>query len=280
MDNNIKYKIVADSSCDVTSLENTDFSTASLKISTAEREFVDDSLLDVTDMVEYLHGYKGKSHSSCPNPDDWMKAFGEASYIFCVTMTSKLSGTYNSAMLAKKKYEERYPDRRVHVFDSLSTGPEMVLILRKLGELVNNKLDFDTIIKEVNDYSTDTGLMFVLESMQNLANNGRVSPITAKIAGVLGIRLLGKATDGELEPLDKCRGEKKAFVRVVERLIEYGVKKGRVSITHCINENAAIELKALINKEIPEARVDIRPCGGLCSFYAEKGGLLIGYEKY
>lgn len=280
MNNNIMYKIVADSSCDIVSLENTEFATASLKISTAEREFTDDCKLNVKNMVEYLHGYKGKSRSSCPNPEDWMKAFGEASHIFCVTMTSKLSGTYNSAMLAKKKYEEKYPDRKVHVFDSLSTGPEMVLILRKLDELANNKLDFDAIIKEVNNYSSNTGLMFVLESMQNLANNGRVSAITAKIAGVLGIRLLGKATDGELEPLDKCRGEKKAFAKVVERLVQYGVKTGKISITHCINENAAIELKSLINKEIPDASVDIRPCGGLCSFYAEKGGLLIGYEKY
>ncbi len=275
-----KYKIAADSSCDITSLKYTDFATASLKISTAEREFVDDSVLDVTDMVEYLHCYKGKSGSSCPNPDDWMRAFGDAAYVFCVTMTSKLSGTYNSAMLAKKKYEEKYPDRKVHVFDSLSTGPEMVLLLHKLDELIHEGRDFDAIINEIDRYSNETGLMFVLESMQNLANNGRVSPITAKIAGMLGIRLLGKATDGELEPLDKCRGEKKALDTVVKRLKEYGVKKGRVSITHCINEKAAIELKDLINKEIPDASVDIRPCGGLCSFYAEKGGLLIGYEKY
>lgn len=274
------YKIVADSSCDITELRYTDFATASLKITTSEREFTDDNKLDVTEMVNYLYGYKGRSGSACPNPDDWMRAFGDAKYVFCVTMTSKLSGTYNSAMLAKKQYEEKYGDRKVYVLDSLSTGPEMVLILHKLDELINEGLEYDSIVERINEYANKTGLMFVLESLQNLANNGRVRGITAKVAGVLGIRLLGKATEGELEPLDKCRGEKRALAAVVRRLKEYGVQTGRVNITHCLNENAANELRDLISQEIPDAKVNIRPCGGLCSFYAEKGGLLIGYEKY
>ncbi len=280
MENKCVYKIVADSSCDISNLNNVPFAIASLKISTAEREFVDDSNLNTNEMVEYLHNYKGKSGSSCPNPDNWLSAFGDAEYIFCVTMTSKLSGTYNSAMLAKRQYEERHPDRSVYVIDSLSTGPEMALIISKLEELIVEGKVYDEIVDGINEYLTRTGLLFMLESLRNLANNGRVSHITARFAGMLGIRLVGKATEGELEPLDKCRGEKKALGVIVEYLKEYGVEKGRINIAHCGNEKNAYELKRLINEALPLADVNIRICGGLCSFYAEKGGMLIGYERF
>ena len=276
-----KIKIIADSSSDLNKLSKLSFASAALKISTKEKEFVDDENLDTTQMVEYLLGYKGKSSSSCPNVNDWIVAFGNAEEVYCVTITSNLSGSYNSAMLAKKQYEAKFPDRRVFVLDSLSTGPEMALILEKLEEFVLMGESYDEITKKIIEYSSQTGLMFMLESMQNLANNGRVSPLTAKIAGVLGIRVVGRASDGgDLETLNKCRGEGRALSTIVDHLKEYGVKTGKVEISHCLNENGARSLKELINKSIPKAEVIIRKCGGLCSFYAEKGGLLVGYEKF
>ena len=145
-----KIKIVADSSCDLKELSKVCFSFAPLKISTKEKEFVDDEKLDIKTMVEYLHAYKGKSSSSCPNTHDWLNAFGDAENVYCVTITSNLSGSYNSAMLAKKQYEETYPDRKVLVLDSLSTGPEMALILEKIEELVllgNSFEEISEIIK-------------------------------------------------------------------------------------------------------------------------------------
>ena len=151
---NCMYKIVADSSCDILRLNNVPFGIASLKISTAEREFVDNSGLDTKEMVEYLHGYKGKSGSSCPNTEDWLSAFDDAEYVFCVTMTSKLSGTYNSAMLAKKQYEKRHPGRCVYVIDSLSTGPEMALIIFKLEELITSGKEYDDIVDNITEYLT------------------------------------------------------------------------------------------------------------------------------
>ncbi len=276
-----KIKIIADSSCDIKELSKVSFASAALKISTKEKKFIDDENLDIKDMVEYLLSYKGKSSSSCPNTNDWLSAFGDAREVYCVTITSNLSGSYNSAMLAKKKYEELYPQRQVLVIDSLSTGPEMALIVRKIEELVLQGMSYDDIEKEITNYTSETGLMFMLGSMQNLANNGRVSALTAKIAGVLGIRVVGRASDrGDLEILNKCRGERKALTTIVENLKDFGVKTGRIEIAHCINEDAALSLKSLINESIPESDVIIRKCGGLCSFYAEKGGLLIGYERF
>ena len=120
----------------------------------------------------------------------------------------------------------------------------------------------------------------MLESMQNLANNGRVNKIVAKAAGILGIRAVGRASDiGTLEPLDKCRGEKKAITVLADRMVSMGYDGGKMRISHCLNLTAAETLRTNILAAFPEADVQIRPTGGLCSFYAEKGGMIIGFEK-
>ena len=278
---NKKIKIVADSSADILELSTVPFCSAPLKIITAEKEYVDNKNLDVFSMVTDLENYKGKSSTSCPNSGDWLEAFGDGDEIFCVTITATLSGSYNAALLAKQIFEEMYPEKRVFVLNTLTAGAEIRLIIEKLEELIMAGNDFDTICEKITEYSNNTGLLFMLESMKNLANNGRVGPLVAKMTGILGIRVVGKASDkGDLEPLNKCRGEAKALCTIVEHLKELGLKKGKVRIAHCFNENAAKALKALIEKEIKDAEVEISKCLGLCSFYAEKGGLLVGFEKF
>ena len=273
-------KIVTDSSADVMSLADVAFESAPLKIITADREYVDDNNLDVEGMVNDLAAYRGKSSTSCPNPEDWLRAFGDAEHVFCVTITGTLSGSYNAAMVAKKTYEEAHPDRRVFVLNSLSTGPEMALAIEKMRELILAGKEFDEICESINQYSQKTGLLFMLESMRNLANNGRVSPIVAKMAGLLGIRVVAKASDkGDIEPLNKCRGEKKALETLVEHLKNLGLKEGRVRIAHCFNEPAAVALRELIQKNFARVQVELTRCRGLCSFYAERGGMLVGFEK-
>ncbi len=273
-------KIVADSSSDIFSLSCVPYNVASLKIITKEKEFTDDKNLNVAKMVNYLGSYKGKSSTSCPNCSDWLDTFGEAEEIFCVTITGTLSGSYNAAVMAKKTYEETHPDRKVYVLNTLSAGPEIALIIEKLEELVKEELSFEEICEKIEKYSKKTGLMFMLESMNNLANNGRVSPLVAKMAGILGIRVVGKASDkGDLEPLNKCRGEKKSLDAIIKNMKELGFKGGRVNIAHCFNESAAQELKDKIKSVYTGAEIKLYACKGLCSFYAEKGGMLVGFEK-
>ena len=198
-----KFKIVADSSADTFAFDKTPFSSAALKIITSEKEFTDNQALNLKEMVDYLSNYKGKSSTSCPNCEDWLDAFGDAENVFCVTITSNLSGSYNAAMLAKDTYETEHPDRKVYVIDSLSAGPELRLIVEKLAELINEYGDFEKVRETICEYTKSTGLLFMLQSMKNLANNGRVSHIAAKMAGILGIRALGKASDiGTLEMLE------------------------------------------------------------------------------
>ncbi len=275
-----KIKIVADSSCDIFALKDNNFACAPMKIITDEREFVDDISLDTGMMVEYLYKYKGRSQSSCPNVNDWLDTFGDADDIFCVTITSGLSGSYNSACLAKQTYESENEGKRVHVFDTLSAGPEITLIIEKIAECIKNGMHYEEICTTVNEYMKKTGLIFMLKSLKNFANNGRVSPVVAKLVGITGICIVGKASaTGTLEPTHKCRGEKRALETLAKNLEAEGFCSGKISIGHCQNESAAQQLKELILEKFKNAQVEIHPFKGLCSFYAEKGGVLIGFEK-
>lgn len=275
----MSFKIVADSSCDITAISGVNFESVPLKINTNNKEYVDNATLDVVGMLGDLSSYKGKSHSSCPNSEEYLAAFGDAENIFCITITSGLSGSYNSAATAAKAYREAHPERRVHVIDSLSTGPENALLIDKLCELIESGLDFEEIKAEITKYHEHTRLIFALESMHNLSQNGRVSPIVAKIAGILGIRVIGRASDaGTLEIIEKSRGAKAAISDIVKNMIGDGYIGGRVRIHHANNLGAAEMLKAKIIEKIHGAIVEIFEARGLCSFYAEQGGLLVGFE--
>ena len=274
------YKIVADSSADLLTLSDVPFSSVPLTIVTSEKQYVDDRDLDVSAMLADLAVYRGKSGSSCPNPDGWLAAFDEAEGVFCLPITKNLSGSHSAALTAAKQYTDAHPDRRVYVVDTCSTGAEDAILVEKLRACILAGMNFDEIVAEIEAYQKRTHLIFALESMQNLANNGRVSPLVAKIAGALGIRVIGKAsTEGTLEITNKSRGEKRALADIVENMLQSGYEGGRVRIHHCENPNAAKALCDLLKARFPEADVHIDTTRALCSFYAERGGLMIGYES-
>ncbi len=275
-----KIRIVADTSCDLFELKHAEFECAPMKIITAEKEFVDDTDLDVDAMVDHLYQYKGKSKSSCPNTNDWLCAFGDADDIFCVTITSGLSGSYNSACAAKQIYEADNEGKRVFVLDTLSAGPEITLVIEKIEECISGGMPYEEICDYITEYLKNTGLVFMLKSLNNFANNGRVSPIVAKLVGIAGICIVGKASaEGTLEPMHKCRGEARSLEALVNDLEAEGFKSGKISIGHCQNESAALQLKKMILAKFNNAQIEIHKFRGLCSFYAEKGGVLVGFEK-
>ena len=275
----IDAKIVVDSSANLAA-PGSAISSVPLKILTDEKEYVDDANLNIAAMVWDLQSYHGRSSTACPSPQDWLDAFQDKPYVFCIAITSNLSGSCNAANIAKADYELAFPDRKVCVIDTLSTAGEMELIAEKIQELISQELSFQQIVEAVQAYQQHTGLLFMLESMQNLANNGRVNKIVAKAAGILGIRAVGRASDvGTLEPLEKCRGEKKAIAALADHMVSRGYEGGKMRISHCLNLAAAETLRANILAAFPEADVQIRPTGGLCSFYVEKGGMIIGFEK-
>lgn len=276
----MNFKIVSDSSSDITSLtvKDVSYATVPLKISTNEREFVDLPSSDTADMLSYLASYKGRSRSSCPNASEWEAEFEGADNIFCVTITSGLSGSYNSAVSAMHAHLEAHPQKRIHVVDTLSVGPEAELIIEELCRLIGSGADFDEIVKSIEEYKEKVFLIFALKSLHNLACNGRVSRLSANVAGALGIRIVGRASEqGVLDLTDKTRGERKMLATILNNMEKNGFSGGKVRIHHCEAEESANELKDLILNAYPDADVTVIPTRMLCSFYAERGGLLVGY---
>lgn len=281
----MRYRIIADSSSNIYNEDSLfsdnkqEYVSVPLKIITSDKEYEDTEGNNTTEMVEDLRHYKGKSGTSCPNVSDWLGAFGDADVIFGVTLTGTLSGCYSAAVQAKNDYIEEHPDAKVLILNSLSTGPEMELIVEKLKDLIDEGQSFENIEKEIKSYMDRTHLLFSLESLKNLVNNGRVNPAVATVAGVLGIRIVGKASDeGTLQPLHKCRREKQMFRIMTKEMRQEGFSGGKVRIAHCMNEKGAELLADIIKENFGECDITIRSCGALCSFYAEKGGLLLGFE--
>ena len=272
-------KIISDSSSDIEMLQDVAFSSVPLKIITDEKEYVDNSALDVSEMICDLQKYKGVSKSSCPNAEEWQQVFEDYDDIFCVTITSGLSGSYNSACVALNEHLEAHPEKRGFVVDTLSAGPETALIVEKIEELAKAGRDFEEIKAEVTEYNKKTHLIFALESLRNLANNGRVSAAVAKISGILGIRVIGEASEeGVLEILAKVKGYKKEIEGILKAISERGYAGGKIRIHHCNNLEAAEELAEKIRKKYIDAKIKICKTRALCSFYAESGGLLVGFE--
>ena len=275
----MKTRIVVDSAASLYALDGVDFACVPLKIITDHEEYHDDGTLDAVGMATTLRTYKGKTSTSCPNVGDWLAAYEGADEVYAITITGTLSGSCNAAQLAAEEYQQENPGKRVFVLDSLSTGAESRLLVERLAALIKAGKPFDTVCEEIRAYHEHTHLLFALESLANLARNGRVKPAVAAVARMLGIRVIGQASDaGDLEVLCKTRGEHGALERIVLELKDHGFTDGKVHIAHCDNPEAAKRLKLMIHAVFAGAQVDVTECGGLCSYYAEQGGLMVGYE--
>ena len=275
----MKRKIVADSSCDIWELNGVDFAVAPMTISTDNKHYVDNQELDVRLMSEDLAKYKGVSHTACPSVGSWLDCYEGYDEVFVVTLTGAMSGTYNSAMTAKGIYEEENENVKVHVFDSLSTGPEMRLLIEKLKEMIEEDLPFEEIVEKGQDYLNHSRLFFALKSLHNFAMNGRVSKTVASAIGVLNISIFATASEeGTIQQISKCRGEKKVVKSMIEHLENAGYHGGKVRISHADNLKLAHSVRDKILELYPHADIIVYPMGGLCTYYAEKGGLLVGCE--
>lgn len=277
------YKIIADSSCDLTSLEhlttNALFGRAPLRIIVGETEYVDEPGLDTRAMMDAVYSFKGKTGSACPSPEEYAEHCRQVDEAYIVTISSNLSGSYNSAVLARDLVLAEHPEKKIHVFDSLSAGPELTLIVEEIARLADSGLPFEMVCSEVERYQKRTALLFQLNSLENLTKNGRVSKMAGMTAKLLGIHMIGIASDeGTVQPLHKCRGSEKTYKLVLQEMRERGFSGGRVVLGHAFQEKGAEMMRDLILAEFPSANITIMPLSGLCCYYAEEGGLLIGFE--
>lgn len=272
-------RIISDSSCELFDSQDGTFRTAPLTISTDDRTFPDDANLNTREMLDYLAGYKGRSYTACPSVESWLSCFEGADVIYVAAMTSALSGTLNSALSAKEIYLQDHPDAKIHIFDTLTTGPELWLFVEKLEELVASGAEFDQVVCQAEDYVRTTRLFFALKSLHNLAANGRINKAVASAIGILGISILCTATEeGRIHPIGKCRSSKKLIASIMDQLDKAGYHGGKVRISHIENVALAESLQEEIYKKYPQADVQFRHCRGLCSYYAERGGILLGCE--
>ena len=272
-------RIIADSSCDLYSLDYKDFKTVPLTIYTDERSFLDDEKLNVSEMLDYLARYNDRSYTSCPSIDAWLSAFEGADQIFAVTVTSALSGSYNSCLSAAQMYMDEHKGTKISVIDSLSTGGEEILIIEKIKELIEQGCDFESIDTQVRAYTKTTRLFFSFFSVHNLAQNGRVNKIVAASLNVLNIGVTGTATsEGKIAVTGKGRGEKKCQRILLEEMEKAHFNGKKAIITHTENEAGANALKQLVLQNYPDADIKIIPTRGLCSYYMERKGVVICLE--
>ena len=278
----MKWNIVADTSIDLFELEqefeNISFSTVPFSLTVGNKVFVDDEKLDKEELIREMSACKEASTSACPSTGAWLEEFEKEGYAVGITITSGLSGSYNSACAAKELILEKEPDKKVYVIDSLSTGAESILILRKLCELIDSGLDFDAVIEGVEAFKKTSRTVFTLCCFDNLVKNGRMSKLKGFVANTLGFWGIGIASDvGTIEMKGIARGQKKTVAAVINDMQERCGDVKELILDHCMNEDFARQVEAAAREHWPEINVTVLPTRGLCSYYAEKGGLIIGY---
>lgn len=277
------WKIVTDSGStlrDIKDLSQTiDYEIVPLSIITDAEEILDTPDIDLDYFVEQVKQAQ-KTSSACPSPEMYRQAFGDQEQVICFTITGTLSGSFNSADVARQQILEENPDRQIHIFNTYSAGPEQDLLIKKAISLIEEGLAFDDVIEQLNAYHEKTDLLFLLESIQNLVKNGRVNKMIGSLVGLLNLRLVGeRSRDGRIELANRARGTKKGLKILLEEMIDKGYQGGRVEIVHMNNASLAQTMADRIRERFADVVIDIRMGTALCYYYGEENGLMIGFEK-
>ena len=282
----MKPRIISDSSCDLPlnflAKEDIDFSVVPLKIIVGDHEFIDDETINTKELVAAMKEYKDASSTACPSPEEFAAELRKSDENYVITITSGLSGTFNSARVAANMVLEENGDRKIGLFDSLATSPSMILMIMKLRDWIKAGMyDFETICEKLSEYQKTLTLLFLLQDLSNLVKSGRMSRIAGAVASALSIMPICRATTdkGEIEVVEKIRGVKKALSSMVN-MVEAKVKTHEqfpVVITHCNNLSQAETLKDLLEKRFNLKEVYIFPMHGLTSYYSNDKGLIMSF---
>ncbi|MDX9916432.1 MAG: DegV family protein [Gudongella sp.] len=277
----MNYKIVADSSCDLNEelQENLQVSLVPFKIDIDNYSFIDDADIDMQRLVSVMNASPNPIKSSCPSPGDFRETFLEADNIFVVTISKELSGTYNSAVLAKDMVQEETEGKFIHVFNSRSASVGETLVAMKIKECLHQKLSNEALVEKVEDFIDNMKTFFISEDLSNLIKNGRISKTQGLIANVLNIKPIMRATsDGNIEALEKIRGSRKAFKRLAEVIEESGVKfeERILAISHANALQKALDLKNDLAK-LNFKDIVIVETKALSTAYVNDGGVIIAF---
>lgn len=278
----MSFHIVCDSCTDLTEedLKKGCYTLVPLTLLVDGEEIIDDETFDQADFLAKVAASKESVKSACPAPESYMEAYSKADDIYVVTLSAELSGSYNSAVLGKNLYEEENGTKNIHVVNSRGAATTQVLIARKLNEYASQGMPFEEVVDKIEEYTTSLRTYFVLETLEVLRKNGRLSRLSATIAGALNIKPVMIGTrDGVIQKAAQARGMKKALAKMVEHMGSEGrdLARRQFVISHCNCYERAVYVKELIKKHLHAEDVDIVDTKGVSSLYACDGGIIVSY---
>ena len=276
------YKIILDSCGELTAEMKTDghFSNVPLTIDIDGHSIVDDESFDQSDFLRRVRESPKGPQSACPSPESYMHAYeGDADNVYVVTLSSQLSGSYNSAVLAEKLYREEHDDgKRIHVFDSCSASIGETLIGIMAQELEKAGATFDEVVRRTEEYIRTQHTFFVLETLETLRKAGRLSNLKAFVAQKLNIKpIMGSTDEGSIQQLDQSRGMKKALAKMVDKMLAVtkNCEERILAISHCNCPERADYVKELVESAAVFRDVIVVDTAGISSMYANDGGIIM-----
>lgn len=276
------WHLVADTACDLYTLDGgkgtLDFTTIPFSIRIGGKEYIDDERMPIDEMLEANETHAEIAQTACPSPEDWRQKFSVPGPVIAFTISSALSGSYNSACTGREMVLEEESDKQIAVIDSKATGPEEAMLIWRARDLILAGKTFEEIEKDLNETAEKIHTSFALASYRNLIKNGRVSRLIGFIAGHLGFWGIGIGDEkGEIAIRGKARGSRSMIRFLVEEITRVGVAGKQILISHCRNLKDAEALKAALEAAFAGVEVLIQETRGLDSFYAERNGLIVGY---
>ena len=277
----MSFKIVVDSCCDLSPqmLQDPCFVKVPLTIWVDESTFVDDETFDQADLLWTMHHSEHAPSTSCPSPQAYLDAYQGADDVYVVTLSALLSGSHNSAEQARMMLEEDAPQVNVHVFNSCSAAAGEVLVALKIRELASSGMAYKHVVREVEQFIYKMQTLFVLESLENLRKNGRLTKLQAVVTGALKIKLfMGATPEGEICKLGQALTIKQALGKMVDKVAADPEHKGRkLVISHCNCLERAFQVKEMLEKKCQLSEVLIVDAKGITTVYAYDGGIVIAY---
>ena len=287
------WAIIADSSCNLRdytpAAPDCTYAFAPLTLHVGGEEYPDDSDLDVSKLNERVHSEATASSSACPSAGEWADFFRLADNVIVVTLSSNLSGSYDSAQMGRNLVMDEYArehggqimGKNIYILDSRAAGAKLEVMVRLIDRYLMKHSDatFDEVVSYAKKLESNSQVQFSLRSFDNLVKNGRMPKLVGALASGLSIRMLGTASEqGTIKVIAPTRGDKKTMKKILDVMRSDGYRGGLAYIDYVDNVEGAEELGRAIASEWPQAEVEILPCRGLCSYYAEESGLIIGYE--
>lgn len=274
----MKNNLLVDSCTDF-STETQDIFRVPFKIIIEDKEIIDENI-NINSLIESMKNTRQQIKTACAAPEDFINKFIEGANNFIVTISSQLSGSYNSAMVAVESFKERFPGSFVHVFDTKSASAGETLVAIKVKEMIERNLNPSEIIEQTNKYISKLRTFFILDSLDNLAKNGRITNLKLILANIMHIvPIMGEDCKGNIVLKEQVRGKKKAFARLVDMIAEYNVdfENTTLGITHVNCLEKAEKLRDEIKNRYPFKEVKIFESSGLSTVYANDGGIVIAF---